>query len=110
MWRNYFLLRVAQKSHALSTSWCSSVDGASDPIRWRQSWWDSFMKCHPQFRYRTWSKKQLQGQPWFCANLYIEPLSDYAATLLMLEIVFNEGGYYAPLSTTFAGIGQGQDP
>eukprot|EP00434_Breviolum_minutum_P007204 symbB.v1.2.006359.t1/scaffold371.1/size308833/6 len=46
------------------------LDTIHDPQRWRQSWWDDFCKSHPGFQYRTWSKEQLQGRQWYCANLY----------------------------------------
>ncbi|CAL1143076.1 unnamed protein product [Cladocopium goreaui] len=75
------------------------LDSNHDPQRWRQSWWDDFCKSHPGFEYRTWSKEQLQGRKWFCANLYVEPFDDHAITSLMMEILFEEGGFYVPLST-----------
>ena len=37
---------------------------------------------------RTWSKEQVQGRKWFCANLYVEPFDDHAITSLMMEILF----------------------
>lgn len=87
----------------------AGVDGNSDPVRWRQTWWEGFKAGHPEFEYRTWSKEQLLGQKWFCANLYVEPLDDHAVTALMLEVLFNHGGYYVPLSTTCS-VGPGRDP
>eukprot|EP00913_Durusdinium_trenchii_P032700 g30609.t1 len=68
------------------------VDSDFDPRRWRQSWWDDFCKSHPGFE--TWSKEQLLGRKWFCANLYVEPFDDHAITSLMMEILFEEGGFY----------------
>mmetsp|Transcript_129721 Transcript_129721/g.415059 ORF Transcript_129721/g.415059 Transcript_129721/m.415059 type:complete len:496 (+) Transcript_129721:938-2425(+) len=85
------------------------VDGSHDPSRWRQTWWEGFKSTHPDFQYRTWSKKDLLGRKWLCANLYVEPLDDHAATELMLEILFHEGGYYVPLSSIYQ-AGQGRDP
>lgn len=85
------------------------VDGPGDPLRWRQTWFDGFKRSHPQFQYRTWTKKELQGRKWFCANLYVPPFDDQAVTALMLEVLFEEGGYYAPLSTIYR-VGQGSDP
>lgn len=77
------------------------VIGVGDPQRWRQTWWEGFARSAlPPFEYRTWSKKDLQGRGWLCANLYVEPFDDQAVLALMLEVLFEEGGYYVPLSTT----------
>eukprot|EP00928_Gymnodinium_smaydae_P088273 TRINITY_DN72386_c0_g1_i1.p1 TRINITY_DN72386_c0_g1~~TRINITY_DN72386_c0_g1_i1.p1 ORF type:complete len:865 (-),score=147.00 TRINITY_DN72386_c0_g1_i1:245-2839(-) len=84
------------------------VDSQSDPARWRQTWWDGFCRSHPGFQYKTWSKKELEGKSWFCANLYVEPLDDQAVTALMMEVIFNEGGFYVPLSSLYD-VSQGQD-
>jgi len=84
-------------------------DSVHDPIRWRQSWWEDFMRANPGFTYKTWTKQELLGKEWFCSNLYTEPLDDHAVTVLMLEILFNEGGYYVPLSTVYKG-GGARDP
>jgi len=85
------------------------VDARGDPARWRRSWWEGFQRCHPQFQYRTWSKQELLGRKWFCANLYVEPLDDHAATALMLELLFEEGGYHAPLASAYQ-ADEGTDP
>ncbi|CAE7942699.1 unnamed protein product [Symbiodinium sp. KB8] len=77
----------------------AGLDSHNDPQRWRQSWYDSFCQSHPGFKYRTWTKEQLQGRKWFCANLYVEPWDDHAVTSLMMEVLFEEGGFYVPLST-----------
>lgn len=45
---------------------------------------------------RTWSKEQLLGRKWFCANLYVEPFDDHAITSLMMEILFE-----APIRLSF---------
>ncbi|CAJ1331979.1 unnamed protein product, partial [Effrenium voratum] len=74
-------------------------DSNHDPQRWRQSWWEAFLQSHPGFQYRTWTKEQLQGRSWFCANLYVEPFDDHAITSLVMELLFEEGGFYVPLST-----------
>lgn len=87
----------------------NGVDSAGDPVRWRQCWFDGFQRSHPQFKYRTWSIKELQNRKWFCANLYVQPLDDQAVTALMLEVLFEEGGYYAPLASPYK-VGQGTDP
>mmetsp|Transcript_21902 Transcript_21902/g.49988 ORF Transcript_21902/g.49988 Transcript_21902/m.49988 type:complete len:845 (+) Transcript_21902:94-2628(+) len=79
----------------------NGVDSENDPLRWRQSWWGNFKRCHPEFEYKAWSREQLKGRDWFCANLYTDSLDDAGATALMLEVLFNEGGYYVPLATTF---------
>jgi len=86
----------------------NGVDSDHDPLRWRQSWWDNFKRCHPQFQYKAWSRRELEGKQWFCANLYTDALDDAAATALMLEVLFNEGGYYCPLATTFTA--ESRDP
>lgn len=41
------------------------------------------------------------SRKWFCVNLYLEPLDDQASLALMLEVLFNEGGFYVPLSTLY---------
>uniref|UniRef100_A0A7S1AG96 Alpha 1,4-glycosyltransferase domain-containing protein n=1 Tax=Noctiluca scintillans TaxID=2966 RepID=A0A7S1AG96_NOCSC len=77
------------------------VDSCSDPVRWRETWWSGFRNKHLGFEYRAWSKKDLMGRKWFCANLYLEPLDDQASLALMLEVLFNEGGFFVPLSTLY---------
>jgi len=85
------------------------VDSPHDPVRWRETWWKNFRQTHPEFEYRTWTKDQLQNRSWFCANLYVEPMDDHAVTVLMLEVLYKEGGYYVPLSALYQGNSQ-QDP
>eukprot|EP00931_Biecheleriopsis_adriatica_P086147 TRINITY_DN60866_c0_g1_i1.p1 TRINITY_DN60866_c0_g1~~TRINITY_DN60866_c0_g1_i1.p1 ORF type:complete len:858 (+),score=154.41 TRINITY_DN60866_c0_g1_i1:90-2576(+) len=86
----------------------AGVNSPHDPQRWRQTWWESFRQSHPEFQYKTWTKEELQGRAWFCANLYLDPFDDHAATALMMEVIFEEGGFYVPLSTLHQ-AGQSQD-
>lgn len=85
-------------------------DSSGDPTKWRSSWWDGFRRNNPDFQYKIWSKAELSGRQWFCANLYVEPFDDHAATALMLEILYDEGGYYVPLSTLYDATAPGPDP
>lgn len=75
------------------------------PTRWTSTWSEAFVNANPGWTYKSWnydSLRKLGG--FFCSNMYPPEgrhMDEDTILLLALEILYKQGGYYVPLSTTY---------
>lgn len=75
------------------------------PTRWIDTWRKTFCPA-TGFKHELWTWNRLKEEigSFFCANLYEEyRLDTFSIGMLALEVLNARGGYYVPLTTTFAG-------
>jgi mannosyltransferase OCH1-like enzyme len=82
------------------------LSDAAPPSRWLSSW-EEFCAAHDGFEHRLWTHESLaQLGGFFCANMYPakggRPTDSDTILLLALEVLYQQGGYYVPLSTLYA--------
>lgn len=76
----------------------------SKPERWMRTWYEDFVAENgSEWSYKVWTLEDLKSGSYFCANMYHNdrPMDAVALQLLAMEILYEHGGYYVPLSVLY---------